>query len=310
MPSTHPLAGVYTASVTPLRGTYDSTLDLESIPALLNFFASRGCHGIVLFGTTGEGPSFSPAERETLMRVACEAREKLPGFRLIAGTGTPSLTETMELTKLAFDLGYDAALVVPPYYFRKATDDGLFHWFNELITKAVPMDGYLLGYHFPNVAGIGFSLELLARLKDAFPTQFAGIKDSSHDSDLARRLGETFGSDLAVFTGTDSYLQLAMENYAAGCITAPANILSPDLRQIWNSMNDGKDASADQARVKKQRDILDKYPPFPPTLKALLHRLNGFPRWTVKPPLVEITPEMEEKVVSEFEGLGRGDPSR
>ena len=303
MTSSHPLAGVYAASVTPLRGMHGSTLDLESIPALLRFFAARGCHGTVLFGTTGEGPSFSPAEREKLMRAACEAREALPGFRLIAGTGTPSLSETIDLTKLAFDLGYDAALVVPPYYFRKATDDGLFHWFSELITAAVPSDRYILGYHFPNVAGIGFSIDLLAHLKDAFPTQFAGIKDSSHDSDLARRLGERFGSDLAVFTGTDSYLQLAMENKAAGCITAPANLLSSELREVWNCMNEGKDASAAQARVKKQRDILDKYPPFPPTLKVLLHRLHGFPKWSVKPPLVEISPEMEEKVVSEFEGM-------
>src|SRR5512141_520011 len=140
MMTEHPLAGVYAAAVTPLHD--DSTLDLESIPALLNFFASRGCHGSVLFGTTGEGPSFSPTERETLMRAACEARDQLPGFRLIAGTGTPSLSETIELTKLAFDLGYDAALVVPPYYFRKATDEGLFNWFSELITTAVPSDRY------------------------------------------------------------------------------------------------------------------------------------------------------------------------
>src|SRR5512138_3184379 len=186
MTSQHPLAGVYAAAVTPVKA--DLTLDLESIPVLLSFLASRGCHGAVLFGTTGEGPSFSPTERETLMRAACEARDTLPGFRLIAGTGTPSLSETIELTKLAFDLGYDAALVVPPYYFRKATDDGLFKWFSEVIEKAVPTDRYILGYHFPNVAGIGFSMELLSRLKDAFPTQFAGIKDSSHDADLTRRL--------------------------------------------------------------------------------------------------------------------------
>src|SRR5215216_4411833 len=303
MTSQHPLAGVYAAAVTPLREPYGSRLDLESAPALYSFLAARGCHGVVLFGTTGEGPSFSLSERETLMRLACEVRDQLPGFRLIAGTGTPSLSESIDLTKLAFDLGYDAALVVPPYYFRKATDDGLFHWFSELIAKAVPSDRYILGYHFPNVAGIGFSMELLARLKDAFPTQFAGIKDSSHDSDLARRLGETFGSDLAVFTGTDSYLQLAMENKAAGCITAPANILSPDLREIWNAMNEGNEASAAQARVKKQRDILDKYPPFPPTLKALLHRMHGLPRWDVRPPLESISPELEERAVKEFEGL-------
>ncbi len=301
MTSTHRLAGVYAAAVTPLK--LDSTLDLESVPVLLNFLASRGCHGAVLFGTTGEGPSFSPSEREVLMRVARDHCRQLPGFRLIAGIGTPSLSETIDLTKLAFDLGYDAALALPPYYFRKASDDGLFNWFSELIKKAVPSDKYLLGYHFPNVAGIGFSIELLARLKDAFPTQFAGIKDSSHDADLARDLGEKFGYDLVVLTGTDTYLQMAMENKAAGCITAPANLISPDLRDVWNLMNEGKDVSQAQARVKKQRDILDKYPPFPPTLKALLHRLHGLPRWTVKPPLVNLELAVEEQAVQELKDV-------
>ena len=300
MTSQHPLAGVYAAVVTPLR---EESLDLDSVPLLMQFLASRGCHGLVLFGTTGEGPSFSPSEREKLMRAASEVRESMPDFRLIAGTGTPSLSETVDLTRLAFDLGYDSVLVVPPYYFRKATDNGLFVWFSEVIRKAVPSGESLLGYHFPNVAGIGFSIELLARLKDAFPAQFAGIKDSSHDSDLARKLGERFGSDLVVLTGTDSYLRLAMQNNAAGCITAPANIISPDLRQAWDLITDGEDPTEALARVKAQRDILDKYPPFPPTLKALLHRLYGFPRWSVRAPLEPISPEMEELVVQEFEGL-------
>ena len=302
MKSTHPLAGVYAAAVTPLL-ELDSNLDLESVPVLLKFLASRGCHGAVLFGTTGEGPSFSPTERGALMRSAIAHRHELPGFRFIAGTGTPSLSESIELTKLAFELGYDAALVVPPYYFRKATDDGLFAWFSELIKKAVPSDKYILGYHFPNVAGIGFSIELLSRLKDSFPVQFAGIKDSSHDADLARNLGEKFGSDLVVLTGTDSYLQLAMENKAAGCITAPANIISPDLRKVWDGMCEGKDISEAQKRVNDQRHILEKYPPFPPTLKALMHRLYGLPRWAVKPPLVSISAEMEDQVTREFESL-------
>lgn len=304
MTSQHPLAGVYAAAVTPLNP--DSSLDLDSIPGFLNFLAGRGCHGSVLFGTTGEGPSFSPSEREILMRTACETREAISAarsFRLIAGTGTPSLSETIELTKLAFDLGFEAVLVVPPYYFRKATDNGLFAWFSEVIKKAVPSNGYLLGYHFPRVAGIGLSLELLTRLKDAFPVQFAGIKDSSHDSDLARNLGEMFGSDLVVLTGTDSYLQLAMQNKAEGCITAPANVISPDLRAVWDLMKEGIDSTEAQARVKRQRDVLDKYPPFPPTLKALLHRLHGFPRWAVKPPLDSVSEHMEEQVVQEFEGL-------
>jgi len=290
MTSPHPLAGVYAASVTPLKD--DTSLDLESVPALLKFFASRGCHGALFFGTTGEGPSFSPSERETLLRSVRAYRNIVPGFRLLAGTGTPSLSETIDLTKLAFDLGYDGVVVLPPYYFRKATDEGLFNWFSEVIKKAVPSDKYLLGYHFPNVAGIGFSVELLARLKDAFPTQFAGIKDSSHDPALASALGKKFGTDLAVFNGTDSYFQLALQNQAAGCITAPANLISPALREVWDLMTGGKDASEAQARATKQRHILEKYPPFPPTLKALMHRMHSLPKWTVKPPLDELSEEL------------------
>ena len=298
MNSTHPLAGVYAAAVTPLKN--DSSLDLESVSTLLNFLASRGCHGALFFGTTGEGPSFSPSERETLLRVASDHRNTIPGFRLLAGTGTPSLSETIDLTKLAFDLGYDGVVVLPPYYFRKATDEGLFNWFSEVIKKAVPSDKYLLGYHFPNVAGIGFSIELLARLKDTFPTQFAGIKDSSHDPALASELGKKFGTDLAVFNGTDSYVQLAMQNKAAGCITAPANLISADLREVWDLTNKGKDASEAQTRVTKQRHILEKYPPFPPTLKALLHQMHGLPKWSVKPPLEELSEEQLRTVEMEM----------
>jgi 4-hydroxy-tetrahydrodipicolinate synthase len=305
----HPLAGVYAAAVTPLReatpkgGKLDSSLDLEAVPALLSFLASRGCHGALLFGTTGEGPSFSSSEREALMRSASDYHQQLRGFRLLAGTGTPSLGESINITKLAFDLGYDGVVVLPPYYFRKATDDGLFNWFSELINRAVPKDKYLLGYHFPDAAGIGFSIELLSRLKDVFPTQFAGIKDSSHDLDFARTIGQKFGGDLLVLNGTDSYLQFAMQNHAGGCITAAANLISPALREIWDMMQAGKDPSDVQMRVTEQRHILEKYLPFPPTLKTLLNRLHNFPRWAVKPPLEALKPELEESVFKELSSL-------
>ena len=295
----HPLSGVYAAALTPLKS--DSTPDLEAIPAFLAFLADRGCHGVLIFGTTGEGPSFSPEERKTVWKVALKIRETYPDLRLLAGTGTPSLTESIDLTKTAFDLGYNGVVVLPPYYFRKATDDGLFRWFEALIQKAVPSDGYLLGYHFPDVAGIGFSMPLLKRLKDAFPTQFAGIKDSSHDPALASELGKTFGTDLAVFTGTDSYFSLALQNHAAGCITAPANLISPGLRAIYDSFSRNEDLSETQTLVTAQRHVLERYMPFPPTFKALLSRLHGLPRWPVRPPLVEIAENLEKQAARELQ---------
>jgi 4-hydroxy-tetrahydrodipicolinate synthase len=247
--------------------------------------------------------SFSAPHGGDILRAGLQGRAARPTLNLLAGTGTPSLTETVSLTRAAFDLGCDGVVVLPPYYYRKATDEGLFRWFGELIRRAVPADGALLGYHFPGVAGIGFSLDLLARLKDAFPRQFAGIKDSSHDPDLARSLGKRFGADLLVLTGTDSYLQLALENRAGGCITAPANLISPDLRRVWDGFRNGEDVTAAQGRVTEIRHILEKVPPFPPLLKALLARRHGFPRWRVRPPLEEAGEEMVEQVAKELEAL-------
>lgn len=301
MTTQHPLSGVYAAALTPLKP--DLSPDLEAVAPFLAFLASRGCHGALIFGTTGEGPSFSPAERTAVWQAALQVRQQYPDFRLLAGTGTPSLTETIDLTRTAFDLGFDGVVCLPPYYFRKATDDGLFHWFEQVINQAVPKDGYFFGYHFPGVAGIGFSPDLLKRLKDAFPVQFAGIKDSSHDADFARTIGQKFGADLAVFSGTDSDLTFALENHAAGCITAPANLLSPGLREIYDAFRDGKNTSDAQERVTHQRHILEKYPPFPPALKALVHRLHGQPRWPVRPPLDEISPEAETALLQKIQAL-------
>jgi len=294
----HPLSGVYAAAVTPLKS--DLSPDLEAVAPFLAFLASRGCHGALIFGTTGEGPSFSPSERADVWRAALKVREQVPDFKLFAGTGTPSLTETIDLTKLAFDLGFDAVVTLPPYYFRKANDDGLFNWFEQVIHKAVPSGGFLFGYHIPSAAGIGFSIELLSRLKDSFLSQFAGIKDSSHDEGFTRTLGKIFGSDLTVFNGTDSHFTLALQNHAAGCITALANIISPDLREIYDAFINAKDTSYLQKKVSEQRDILEKYQPFPPLLKALLARLYNQSRWRVRPPLLDLSNADEEKFIRDF----------
>jgi 4-hydroxy-tetrahydrodipicolinate synthase len=298
----HSLSGVYAAALTPLKADY--SLDLDSVPLYLDFLAKRGCHGALLLGTTGEGPSFSPNERIELFRAALKVRESHPGFRLLAGTGTPSLTETAELNRAAFDLGFDGVVCLPPFYYRKATDDGLFAWFEEVITRSIPKDKFLLGYHFPGAAGIGFSVPLLSRLKDAFPVQFAGIKDSSHDADLAHNLGDLFGEELLVLTGTDSYMQLAMDNSAGGCITAPANLISPRLRAVYDAFMQGSDPSAAQETVTEQRHILEKSPPFPSALKALVSRLHGLPRWAVRPPLDPMTDAALESAIAELAAVG------
>ena len=253
------LAGVYAAVVTPLKP--DLSPDLDGLTGLIQFLANRGCHGLLLLGTTGEGPSFSRDERLLIYKTAADARQNIPDFHLLAGTGTPGLEDTIFLTHSAFDLGYEGVVVLPPYYYKKTTDDGLFTWFGQVLDKAVPGDGLLFGYHIPPVSGVSLSLDLLARLKDAFPMKFAGIKDSSGDPDWLRALGKRFGTDLLVFNGNDKLFSLALQANAAGCITAMANLLSPLHRLVWDSFQAGDPEEITQDKLSSAREVLDRYQP-------------------------------------------------
>ncbi len=167
--------GVFAAALTPLKA--DGSLDLDGVVPYLDFLAKRGCHGALLFGTTGEGPSFAPPDRIALGRVALEIRQVHPEFMLLMGTGTPSLAETIGLTRAAFDLGMEGVVVLPPYFNRKVSDEGLFRWFSAILQEAAPEDGFLLGYHIPQMTGVNLSIALMDRLKAAFPGRFALCSD-------------------------------------------------------------------------------------------------------------------------------------
>jgi len=303
MPSHHPLAGVYAAAITPLNE--DHSIALNDIPSYLAFLAQRGCHGALLLGTTGEGPSFSDEERYAAFKVATAVRQEYPDFRLLAGTGTPSLEETIDLTKSAFDMGFEGAVTLPPYYFYQADEDGIFYWFAELIRRAVPSDGYLLGYHFPFQARVPIPERVLARLRDQFPSQFAGVKDSTTEAEHTYKIGTALDPNFLALVGNDSLLADTLQIGASGCITALANLHSPSLRKIWDAHQQGQTDPAAQAYIDAQRMVLNKYAPFPPSVKALVARIHGFPLWPVKLPLRSLSPEQTEQAYQEIESIGR-----
>ena len=295
------LRGVYAAALTPLNSA--PSIEPDDLIPLLEFLISRGCHGALLFGTTGEGPSFVSTDKIRIMRRAVEFKRANPAFRILVGTGTPSLDETIGLTRQVFELQLDGVVVLPPYYYQSATDDGLFDWFRALIESAVPEGSALFGYHIPGISGVSLSLSLLERLKHAYPRRFAGIKDSSGDPDHARKLGDLFGSDLLTLSGNDRLFTHCLENSGSGCITALANLCSEDSRRVWGSFQDGATDQAAQDRLTAARQVLERYLPAPPTLKALYARWHGFPRWSVMPPLQDLSPDIETRAAAEFEAL-------
>lgn len=288
--------GVFAASITPLKP--DFSPDLDALPEYLGFLASRGCHGALILGTTGEGPSFSPEQRMAIYQSALEVRQVWPEFLLLAGTGTPSLDQTQELTRKVFELEFDGVVVLPPFYFRDSSEAGLYSWYASLLNQAVPQGRFLFAYHIPRVSGVPLSIDLIARLLDTFPDQFAGLKDSSGDPQFAQRLGDQFGDDLRVFTGNDRLFSLALASGASGCITALANLIAPDLRQLWDMYHTGQSIEAIQEKIDSVRDITERFPPFPPLIKFLLAHFFNYPNWTVCPPLTPISQETEKQVSS------------
>ena len=300
MPS-HPLSGVYAAAVTPIKST--GAIDLAGLPTLLAFLAQRGCHGALILGTTGEGPSFSPDERSAIWKAAAEWRAKeAPRFQLLAGTGTPSLSETLALTKTAFDLGYEGVCVLPPFFFRDATEDGLFDWVSQVIDKSVPQGRWFLGYHIPAVSGVALSLNLLQRLNSAFPTRFGGLKDSSGSLDSAQAYAKGL-PNRAVLVGSDKLVGSGLAVGAAGCITAGANLWSSQLRGIFDAHKRGTPVASLQGEVSVLREKMDAAPSRPAYIKAMLHAHHGFPLWSVRAPLRNLTEEQTRVAIGSLEVL-------
>ena len=290
--------GVFAAVLTPLND--DFSIQMEALPDLLRFLAQRGCHGALLFGTTGEGPSFSSEERCQVFQMVPDLRKDLPDFMLLGGTGTPSLDDTIRLTRAAFEFGLDGVVVLPPYYFRGATEEGLFTWYEQVIRKSVPGDGLLFGYHIPAITGVSLSIDLLARLKDAFPKQFGGLKDSSGELEFSHQLDQRFGEALIVLTGNDGLFGQALEKHASGCITAMANLYSPLLREVWDHFHSGKLYDQAQEKLIAIRNILSAYAPNASILKAVLPHLHNLPAWPVRPPLTPTRLDFVEKALEEL----------
>ena len=299
MIETQTLSGVYAAAITPVDGEYNP--DLDSIPKLMEFYADNGCHGALILGTTGEGPSFTPTERFEIMQAAAEVKKTHPSFRLFAGTGTPSRMETIGLNQAAFALGYDAVVVLPPYYFRGASEAGLLSWFSDVIRYSVPENKILLGYHIPQVSGVNLTVSLLQQLNKRFPTQFGGLKDSEGKLESTQVFTKELEGKL-ILVGNDRLMTAGLQAGASGCITALANLISPWLRKIYDDY-DVVDTSELQAKVDTARNVLEQFAPFPASIKFLMSEFGGSPSWPVIPPLLPLGEEAQNSLKSQFKPL-------
>ncbi|MFQ3677559.1 MAG: dihydrodipicolinate synthase family protein [Fimbriimonadaceae bacterium] len=278
-------AGVYPASVTPFDPK--GRVDRAAVARLLAFFESEGCRGAVLAGTNGEGPSLSAVEKRDLIQSSLSLRGKLD---LVLGIATPSIEEAVWLAKQAVDA--KAVLVMPPGYFRTASEEGVAAWFESLLERS---PSPVLVYNFPKMTGITLSADLIARL--GRHERMIGVKDSSGDrGNLVPYRQALTRSDQSLFVGDETLLIDALDAGWSGTISGLANVMPRMLAAIVDDFRAGnrESARAKFAVAAPAMHELRRFPQ-PSAHKSVLRRMGILPSGAMRLPLLEATPDTVEE---------------
>lgn len=282
-----PIHGVFSASATPVLG--DGSPDHATFAIHAKALLAEGCDGIALLGTTGEANSFSIAQRQQLVEKVIEAG--VDARRLLPGTSQTNVGDTVALTRHSLDAGVQASVLLPPFYYKGVSDEGLFRFYAEVI-EGVKSDALrVVLYHIPPIAQVGISLELTGRLLEAFPGIVVGVKDSSGKIESMQAFAGAF-DNFSVFAGADPFMLPLLKSGGAGCITSSSNLIARHLRYVFDNWFDpARIAEVDgaQTRINAWRDLSNAYVQLP-TVKAMLAKRRSHDGWTrVRPPLVELT---------------------
>lgn len=282
-----PVSGVFCAAATPVNE--DLSPNLPAFTAHCRWLLSEGCTGIALLGTTGEANSFSSAERRGIVEAALAAG--IRGDQLMPGTGLANIPETVELTRHALSVGVNRVVMLPPFYYKGVSDEGLYAAYSRIIEGVGDNRLQVILYHIPQMSGLPISLDLIDRLRAAFPQIVVGIKDSAGKLDNMQAMIERFPG-FAVLAGADPLLLPLMQMGGAGCITATSNIVARDLAVVFAGANDPAQAAAvarAQDRINAWRNLSNSYVQIP-TIKAMVAHLHGDAGWTrTRPPLVPLS---------------------
>ncbi len=258
--------------------------------------------GLAVFGTNSEANSLATGEKLELLEGLVDAG--IDPARMMPGTGCCAITDSVALTKRAVELGCAGVLMLPPFYYKDVSDEGLYRNFAEIIDRVGDNALRIYLYHIPPVSRVPISLELIERLLTDFPGTIAGVKDSSGDWDNTRAMIERFGPrGFDVFAGSETFLLDTLRAGGVGCISATANVNPGPIARLAATWRQG-DADDQQAALDVIRRIFSRYVMIP-TLKAAIARYGSDPGWErVRPPLVELAAEEREALFAALDDAG------
>ncbi len=299
-----PLRGVLAPVITPFTG------GLEPDPGRFNrhcaWLLANGCAGLAVFGTNSEANSLGLEERRSLLEGLVASG--VDPSRLLPGTGCCALPETVALSAHATALGCRGVLMLPPFYYKGVTEEGLFRSYSEVIQRVGDARLRIYLYHIPPVAQVGLPPALVERLLKAYPGTLAGIKDSSGDWANTEALLALVRDGLEVFAGSEVFLLRTLRQGGAGCITASANVNPGAIDQVHRRWQE-PGAPQLQSGIDRVRRILEAHGPMIPALKAVVAHFARDPEWSrVRPPLVELPGPRVEALVRELAAAGFGMP--
>ena len=296
--NTERLHGALAPVVTPY--TADLAPDAARLVAHCRWLVANDT-GLAVFGTTSEGNSLSVPEKAALLDALFEAG--LPAARMMPGTGCCALTDSVALTRHAVRNGCGGVLMLPPFYYKGVSDDGLFASYAEVIERVADERLRIYLYHIPQVSQVPIGFALIERLLDRYPGIIAGIKDSGGNFDNMRAMMERFASrGFDVFSGSELFLLATLRGGGAGTISAICNASPAPIARLAREWR-GADADAQQKAVDRVRGVLSAYP-MVPALKAAIALFSGDDAWVrVRPPLVALGAEQRREIGDRLRAL-------
>ncbi len=314
------IRGVLVPVVTPFKA--DLSPDRQRFIRHCQWLVSQDC-GLAAFGTTSEASSLSAEERKTLLDALVGAG--IDPSRMMPGTGCCSITEAVDLTAHAVKHGCAGVLMLPPFYYKDVSEEGLYRYFSEVVQRVGDTRLKIYLYHIPPVAIVGITPKLVERLLKAYPGAIAGMKDSSGDWNNTKTFLDAFAKDaFDVFVGSESFLLANMRNGGAGTISATANVNPRAIRELYEkcggvcvkprrnqkalgtSASTPGDLEALQARLNVVRDVFSnkKFSSMIAALKQAIAIYTNDQEWTrVRPPLIELTTGQAELLAAELRAI-------
>jgi 4-hydroxy-tetrahydrodipicolinate synthase len=298
------IEGVLAPVITPFRKDYAP--DAPRFVRHCRWLLKSGCAGLAVFGTNSEANSMSVAEKRALLEALVAGG--VPASALMPGTGHCALSDSIEMTRAAVELGCAGVLMLPPFYYKGVSDEGLYRNFAEVIERVGDERLQLYLYHIPPVAQVAITLPLIEKLLSKYPGLVAGVKDSSGDWSNTKAMLDAFAKEgFDVFAGSEVFLLDNMRHGGKGCITATGNINPGPIANVFRNWRSA-DAERLQAGISATRKIVQKQPMIPALKAAVAHFGNDRVWKTCRPPLVELSAAQEETLIAELKSAGFGMP--